>query len=497
VVVLFALVLVAAVVALLKVQRMLEPAAMRAALEGQATAALGQPVTIGAVELALSLRPRIVLGDVRVGNPTAVTVRRVAFRTGLRALLSRRIEGADLSVEGSRLPLPLPFALGGQTAGPGGADPAPSARTITIDSIDRIALSDIDLVVGERHLRLDLDSGLAGDRLVVSRLRLASARTTVQGHGEVSSVAARRGTFTLVADPLDLDELLAIASGISAAPVSPSTDAAATPPLDLRLEVSAPRGRVLDVPFASLAATIALARDAVVLDPVTVGVFGGALSGRASLATDVTPSRLTMAVDVSSLDVAALAAQAGVGGVMTGRLGGHVDLQAEAGAPAVVFRSAVGGARLAVRDGTIPGLDLVGPAIRAFGTAGAGQLAPGSRDFTSLQGTFTLARGMLQSSDLALHSRDVDLQGRGSLRVSGAVVDVTADLVLSEALSAQAGRDLYRYAREGSRIVLPATVTGPLASPRVFIDIRAAAGRALRNTVEQEMKKALDKLFKP
>ena len=59
------------------------------------------------------------------------------------------------------------------------------------------------------------------------------------------------------------------------------------------------------------------------------------------------------------------------------------------------------------------------------------------------------------------------------------IYDVRADLLLSESLSAQAGRDLYRYARQGSRIVLPATVNGPLASPSVSLDVAAAAERAL------------------
>lgn len=75
-------------------------------------------------------------------------------------------------------------------------------------------------------------------------------------------------------------------------------------------------------------------------------------------------------------------------------------------------------------------------------------------------------------------------------------MDLKADLKLSEALSAQAGRDLYRYAREGSRIVLPATVRGPLTGPTVFIDVGAALGRATRNAIEDQLKKGLRRLFR-
>ena len=138
-----------------------------------------------------------------------------------------------------------------------------------------------------------------------------------------------------------------------------------------------------------------------------------------------------------------------------------------------------------------------GPAILAFGKPDPSKMAGRSQAFSRLGGTFTLADGVLQSSDLALDSRDVDLAGRGTLRVDGAVADVRANLTLSEALSAQAGRDLYRYAHEGSRVVLPATVTGPLDAPSVFIDLGAAARRALRNELEDQIKKAFGRLRKP
>ena len=125
------------------------------------------------------------------------------------------------------------------------------------------------------------------------------------------------------------------------------------------------------------------------------------------------------------------------------------------------------------------------------------KIAGRSRDFSRLGGTFTLADGVLQSGDLALDSRDVDLAGRGTLRVDGAVADVRANLTLSEDLSAQAGRDLYRYAHEGSRVVLPATVKGPLDSPSVSIDLGAATGRALRNELDEQVRKAFGRLRKP
>ena len=89
------------------------------------------------------------------------------------------------------------------------------------------------------------------------------------------------------------------------------------------------------------------------------------------------------------------------------------------------------------------------------------------------------------------------MRGQGTVTLADLVVDLTADMVLSEQLTAQAGRDLRRYAREGGRIVLPATVRGPLRQPTVFVDVGAALKRVTRNALEDELKKGLRRLFRP
>ena len=118
-----------------------------------------------------------------------------------------------------------------------------------------------------------------------------------------------------------------------------------------------------------------------------------------------------------------------------------------------------------------------------------------SSAFATLGGTFALSGGVLQSDDFSMASRDLDLKGR-EMRVAGSVVDVKADLLLSEALSSQAGSDLRKYAHEGSRVVVPATITGNLASPKVSIDLGAAVGRGIKNAAEDEVKKGLGRLRK-
>ena len=494
-----ALVVLALVVgASLAVSRLLAPDAVRAAVEQQASRALGQPVKVGAVEWAFSFRPRAVLTDVQIGAPPVISLHRVELAAGLRGLVSRRLEQADLTIADSRIVLPLPFTLGADA-------PAEVAAAATSDgavppvilSLDRIALSGIDLVSGARHLRLDLESSLRGDRLEVSRFTLASERTEIEGQGELSSLRDKKGQFTASADTLDLDDLLTIASGFSFTETAAAASApTARPTMDVRIELVAPAGRLLGIELSALKAVVAVTGAGVALEPFSVGVFGGAVSGRLDIDASSRTPRATLSAKTAGMDVARLAAFAGSPGVITGRLAGQVDLHADARSADAVLGTAAGRASTVITDGTLPGLDLVGPVILAFGKPDGSYPVDPNKAFSRLSGTFTLNGGVLRATDLAMASRDVDLRGQGTLRIAGAIVDLKTDLVLSESLSTQAGRDLYRYAREGSRIVLPATIRGSLASPLVSIDIQAALGRAIQNELQNKIKSALERFRK-
>ncbi|HZM59941.1 MAG TPA: hypothetical protein VFB85_09095, partial [Vicinamibacterales bacterium] len=71
---------------------------VRRAIEQQASAWLGQPVTVGSASGQILPRAAINLGDIRVGNPARLTLADVQLSTDLRALLNRRIEDATVTI---------------------------------------------------------------------------------------------------------------------------------------------------------------------------------------------------------------------------------------------------------------------------------------------------------------------------------------------------------------------------------------------------------------
>ena len=134
--------------------------------------------------------------------------------------------------------------------------------------------------------------------------------------------------------------------------------------------------------------------------------------------------------------------------------------------------------------------------VLAFGRPSGERPAGSGEAFSRLGASLTIVGQVLSTSDLVFASRDFDMTGKGTLSLASQAVDLRTDVVLSRELSAQAGRDLYRLAREGGRVVLPARITGTAASPTVFVDVQAALQRAIRNRAEDEIKGFLDRLGK-
>jgi uncharacterized protein involved in outer membrane biogenesis len=487
---------------------------IKAAIEAQAAAALGQPVTIQTAVPRLFPRVSLDLRGITIGNAREVTIEQVRLATGFRALVQRRIQDAEIQVERSQIDVRWALALLAALVDANTVEaPAPAqSSAFAIDSIGAITLRNLALVAGKHTLNVDMDSSLTGgDRFVIDRLQGRSDRSDFRASGEFSSVSKRTGTFTVDAETLDLDGLLAffaaatpaggaqLASG--RAGKAPRTN---QQPLHVDVSVRAKRGRALGVALTNMTTTCRVAGSDVLLEKLRMELFGGRYDGSVAFRGSQGESARTGSADgryewrgtVENLDVPQLAAFAGAAGSITGRLAGTLSITASGVDPQQAIQRARGTARVAITDGRIPGLEIVRSVILAFGKPSTERPAGSGEAFTRLAATLAVAGQQLATNDLSFASRDFDMAGQGTMSLGSQAVDFHADVVLSRELSAQAGRDLYRVAREGDRVVLPARITGTVSAPTVFVDVQAALNRALRNRAEDELKSLLDRLQK-
>jgi uncharacterized protein YhdP len=460
--------------------------AVRRTLEAQLSARLGQPVRIGSLGASFIPRVTLDLHDVSVGGQAGTTIARISVATGLRGLLSRRVEDAEIIISDSRVPLETAFGIMGAAATGG---PSTSGAGLTILSIRALTLRNVELLVGSRSVMVDLQSSITGDRLDVARLVAGFAGTRLEARGTLTSIAGRKGAFTANADRLNLDEVLAVASGLPG-PAAPGPSA-----VDVSVELTAPGGRLGGYAFDKLSSTVRITPGRLAVQPLRFGLFGGGFDGQLR----VTPARgaadIALGGRVEGMNVSTILREAGGSSSMSGRLSGSFAVTASGAESGDLLRTARGTGRATIVDGEIPGLDMVRSIVLAFGKPSGTSAGTGAR-FTRIAGTFTLADQMIRSEDIAFASPDFDMHGRASVRMPSGAVDMHANVVLSPALTAQAGTDLRRYAQEDGRVVLPATITGTVAEPAIRLDVAAAANRAIQNEVKRKFKGLLDRIIK-
>jgi hypothetical protein len=496
----------------LLIRSLIDPEHVRQMLERQASARLGQPVSIRAAEPSFWPRAGVTLTDVAVGQPAAVTLARTEISTAMRALLSRRIEDAEVVVRDSDLDLPVLLAAldrlaprGPAPAGQGGGGAAQTedlSGGVTLVNVRAIELRNVRIRAGSRAAVFNAVSSLNGDRLDIASASVDSDVTSLKATGAIESLSARKGRLSVKADSLDLDGLLVFAqefarqampSGATGAAAAPS---AAPGPLDLTLAIEAARGDIADVPFASLTATANVAPGGVRIDPLALGLFGGRLEG--SLNADLSGAEPALAVKgtLSGVDMTRFTEFAGQPGSVTGTLNADVSVTGRGTDPSPALASARGQGSAVISNGAIKGLQLVRPIVLAFGKPDAAQPTEGGERFSRLSATYNLAGGVVSLGALSFESRDVELDGAGTLRVANRALDVRANARLSKELTAQAGRDLIRYTADDGRVTVPVTITGSIEAPQVGVNLAGVAQRAVTNELKRRAGDAIRDLFK-
>ena len=287
-----------------------------------------------------------------------------------------------------------------------------------------------------------------------------------------------------------------LSDATSGAPSGGSTGSSApsgTSP-HITADITAKRGLMAGLQFADLTTHAVVADTTVKLDPLKTTLFDGRLDGRVTRESSSGPARVSLAGSLAGANASQILAWLGQPrDTVTGRLGGSVQLSATG--DAATPQAWRGTANLVLTDGTLKGLSAVRQAVVALSGRQATSSTAASTHYDRIGGVFGLEGSRIRCSDLTLRSPDADLHGSGTIGLPDGVLDVRAQIVLSQALSADAGRDLYRYAHEGDRVVLPAVVTGAIGAPSVSIDLKDAVSRALQNKAQDEATSLLNRFL--
>jgi uncharacterized protein involved in outer membrane biogenesis len=320
------------------------------------------------------------------------------------------------------------------------------------------------------------------------RFTAVSGTTTIDVAGMVQLAPRVDATVKARSEHLEAADLMELVAAFT--PATTATPSSSAQPPQIVAEVDAPSASIAGVGIKRLTATVRAVGADISIEPVSFDAFAGRHNGWFDAAVGET-LEVRLGSSFSNIDAAQLTAFAGAPGAMTGRLDASMRLGARGGDLAAVLASLRGAGEVVVTDGVVRGLDLVETVVRFLGRA------PQARDqrgtpFDRLAGNFAMGDGRVRSDDLTLHSAEFDIFANGTLRFDTEALDGRAQVVISEALSAQAGTAVFRYAQTGNRIVLPATIAGTLGRPQVRFDTGAAVRRAVGNEIGRRLTDLLD-----
>ena len=495
---------IVAIVVFIWVRSLFANDTVRLALADQLSRSLGQPVKVGGIGVAIYPRVSVNLRDVAIGEPARIQAGTLKLGAALGALLSRRIEHATVDLSGARVELPLPSFAG--AAGSGSSSSSAGKPPVDLVSIDAVVLRGVEIVSGGRTISGDVEVVPEGKGLEIKKIALKADQATIDISGRITDLAGPTGDIAIKAGALNFDQLLAFASdfangagtaqtGSAAAPRSASsTSRAAGPPMNIAITLDAARATIGQLTLDKLAGKARITNDALTLDPVGFGVFGGHYDGALTFSLAAVPDfRLNAAL--SGIDVAAATAFAGSPGTISGRLSGKLNLAGRGLDAAAVTRGARGTLRVDVANGTIKNLGLVRTIVVATSGRSDATFAGASRDepFTALGATLAIANGSASTQDFRFEAKDLLLSAAGTMRLDGSAINLPGQVQLSDELSKQAGRDLLRYTQAQGRVTLPMTISGSAANPQVHVDVADMAKRAVTNRATEEAQKALKK----
>jgi hypothetical protein len=473
---------------------------VRSAIEQQASSWLGQPVSIASARVSVWPRVAIGLRQVDIGNPARLRLAQVDLAASPLSLLRGRVEDAEIRVRNSRLDLPLqpPPPSGGRGGAPsdaGGTEPQTTSASGTdgfrVVSVSSIALENVTVSSRGRELKIGARSALVGSRLLVRELTAESGTTSIRATGTVTFEPGVDADLHIDANRLDVDELLGLAGAFL--PAAGGT-AASGHPSRLKAVISAGSAHAAGIDARRFAATMAVDGSRVALAPLSFELFGGRYSGSIQARLEKQISA-TVQAKIEGIDVAQVAAFGNSPDTVSGRLSGAATVSGTGRDLSTILANARGTGAAQIENGTVQRLGLVRSIVLFFGRPEAN--APASTDrFDRLDASFALASGILRASSFKLQSPDMDASGSGTLNLDAGTMNGRLNVMLSEALSRQAGTDLRRFTLEDNRVVVPVALGGTLGAPSVTIDTAAALQRGLKNESQRQLKGILDRFFK-
>ncbi len=338
-------------------------------------------------------------------------------------------------------------------------------------------------------------SGVAGWTLTARSMALDGMRwqldqSTVTGSLNVDDLATLASRFDLTVDHLDLDKYMP--TGGATHPQAPAATPTALPleflrGLDSRGRLRAGKLTWNGVTAGNVLAEVTASDGKLRLDPVTASVYGGTYQGSITMDATGPAARVSLQQQLTGAQASQLLGDLFDTNALRGTLSLRLSGTGTGNTFDALLRHLAADLSLDLRDGTFRGVDVRYDLQRARARlAGAPPPeAPATLEtpIRTLSASGHMADGRLKTNRFTVETPDLRFIGQGAINLLDLSLDYELDAQVLQSGAAAAGlADL-------AGATIPLTLRGPIASPKVGVDLKALVSNRLRNAVEQRMRK--------
>ena len=314
----------------------------------------------------------------------------------------------------------------------------------------------------------------------LTHVQLRLDDTQVQGNMKLLAGDPEALQFDLAVDQIDLDRYRAPEGAVAAAQ---SSSPVASPQPEKRwdvngtLTVKAAKFARLDL--SNVHATVAVGDKVTHLFPIDAQVDGGQSSGDISLDSRGATPALSIAAQVSGIDMARLLANTAGKGRLSGRATLNLKATARGTGVDAMLGSLTGHLDANLADGAMEGIDVgyeIGVAQALIDkTSAPAPASTGRTPFQAFKLSSQITNGVAETHDLTIASQALKVTGQGSANLASKRIDFK--LLASVATAPARNTDI------------PLKVTGTYVNPTVRPDIEGLAKDQLKQKLQDVLKK--------
>ncbi len=181
---------------------------------------------------------------------------------------------------------------------------------------------------------------------------------------------------------------------------------------------------------------------------------------------------------------------------ISGMAGANLDVQGRGFSMPDLTKSLAGTGHVAVKDGTIEGVNLLEEALSLLKVVGISLDNAKATAFSTIETDLAIQEGIIQVQRLMMDSHDFQATGGGTIGFDQ-TLNLTMHLKLSQDLSQKIANasPLAKLAMENGRVSLPLMITGTTQTPSYGLEMKGLTGN-VQKQVQKKIEEAVGGLLK-